>query len=61
VFAINQIRVLALFFSLRDHPSWFGLLHGLIAPLMVVILVGMFFLAWLRWSAQERADGGAPA
>ena len=56
VFALNQARVLALYFALRDHAGWFGLLHGLIAPLAVVVLVGAFFLAWLRWAARADVD-----
>jgi hypothetical protein len=47
VFAINQARLLALFFSVRSHPAWFGPLHGLTAPLGVVVLV---VLAW-PWRA----------
>jgi exosortase family protein XrtM len=61
VFAINQARVLALFFAIRLHPAWFGPLHGLIAPLAVVGSVAAFFLAWLRWAAPEQADLAAGA
>lgn len=61
VFAINQLRVLALFFSLWLRPAWFGPLHGLIAPLTVVALVAAFFLAWLRWAARPGANACAPA
>jgi exosortase family protein XrtM len=56
VFALNQARVLALYFTLRDHRGWFGPLHGLIAPLAVVVLVGAFFLAWLSWVARADVD-----
>jgi exosortase family protein XrtM len=57
VFALNQVRVLALYFALRDHRAWFGLLHGLIAPLAVVVLVATFFLAWVRWTARTPVGG----
>ena len=56
VFAINQVRVLVLFFSVQSHPAWFGPLHGLIAPLAVVVLVVVFFLGWLRWAARDAPD-----
>ncbi len=56
VFAINQMRVLALFFSIWRYPAWFGPLHGLIAPLLVVVLVAVFFMVWLGWTARTR-DG----
>jgi exosortase/archaeosortase family protein len=50
VFVVNQARLLALFFALRDRRSWFGPLHGLVAPLAVVVAVSAFFLGWLRWT-----------
>jgi len=59
VFAINQVRVLALFFSVQSHPAWFGPLHGLIAPLSVVVLVVVFFLGWLRWAARGASNEAA--
>lgn len=59
VFVINQVRVLALFFSLERYPTWFGSLHGLIAPLAVVVLVVAFFLGWLRWTARSDAKNAA--
>jgi exosortase family protein XrtM len=59
VFAVNQLRLLALFFALREHTGWFGPLHGLVAPLGVVALVSAFFLVWLRWS--QRSGSGLAA
>lgn len=59
VFAVNQARVLALFFALRSHPAWFGPLHGLVAPLFVVAAVAAFFLAWLRLSATSGSNDTA--
>jgi exosortase family protein XrtM len=61
VFMINQLRVLALFFSIWLRPTWFGPLHGLVAPLTVVVLVAAFFLAWLRWTGRPHVDDRAPA
>lgn len=48
VFILNQARVLTLFYALRREPSWFGQMHGLIAPLVVVLLVTLFFLWWIQ-------------
>jgi exosortase family protein XrtM len=50
VFALNQARVLALFYAFRRHSLWFGQLHGSIAPLVVVLVVALFFLWWMRRS-----------
>jgi exosortase/archaeosortase family protein len=53
VFVVNQARVLGLFFALRYRHAWFGQLHGLLAPLAVVLLVSLFFLLWLRRAARQ--------
>jgi exosortase/archaeosortase family protein len=53
VFVLNQARVLGLFFALRWHRGWFGPLHGLIGPLVVVLGVTAFFIAWLQWSSRH--------
>lgn len=55
VFAVNQVRVLVLYFALRYRHGWFGQLHGLLAPLAVVLLVSLFFLLWLRHAARQTA------
>ena len=57
VFLLNQARVLALFFCLRAHNGWFGSVHGLVAPLAMVVLVVAFFLAWMRWAQRGSSDG----
>ena len=50
VFVVNQMRLLALFISIRSEPAWFGALHGLVAPLFVVALVAAYYIGWLHWS-----------
>lgn len=57
VFAVNQARLLALFYAFRWHRDWFGSIHGLLAPMMVVIAVTAFFLVWLRWARSAVTDG----
>ena len=56
VFVVNQLRLLALLMALRGQRDWFGPLHGLIAPLVVVALVTLFFLGWLRWTQRAHAE-----
>ena len=46
VYLLNQARILGLFLTLQSHSPWFGMLHGTIAPLLIVCLVLIFFLAW---------------
>lgn len=57
VFAVNQLRLLVLFIALRTERTWFGPLHGLVAPLGVVALVTAYFLCWLRWTQREGSGG----
>jgi exosortase family protein XrtM len=59
VFAVNQLRLLALFLSIRSEPGWFGALHGLVAPLFVVALVAAYFVGWLNWSRRAEFRGVA--
>ena len=47
VFMLNQARVLALFFAYRSDQAMFNLLHGAVAPLLLIVCVGGFFAIWL--------------
>jgi exosortase/archaeosortase family protein len=47
-FALNQARVLALFYALRADRAWFDALHGFVGPLLLVGAAAAFFAAWLR-------------
>lgn len=48
VHVLNQARLLALFYAARTSPAWFDALHGMLAPLAVVGLLGGYFYLWLR-------------
>jgi len=61
VFALNQARVLALFYALRKQPDWFGPVHGLIGPVVVVVAVSAFFLAWLQLPESPAPANGTSA
>jgi exosortase family protein XrtM len=57
VFALNQARLLALFHAYRHDPVWFGWLHSTVGPLLLVLVVGLFFAWWLDRSS--RSTGAA--
>jgi exosortase/archaeosortase family protein len=59
VFTANQARVLLLYWSFRWHRPWFGTLHGLVGPMLVVLAVTAFFLLWLNLAARD-PDRAAP-
>jgi len=46
MYAMNQLRILALVLSLHWHRDWFAPLHGLIAPICIVAAGCIFFFAW---------------
>lgn len=60
VFALNQLRILALFYSFRADRGLFDLLHTTAAPLLMIALTGLFFHWWLQHAeAPRRAAAGS--
>jgi exosortase/archaeosortase family protein len=53
IFAANQARVIGLFFAARETPQWFALMHGVFAPLAMVLLVVAGFAWFMRRHAQS--------
>ena len=59
VFVLNQWRIVALFYSFRADRELFDLAHTTAAPLLMIVLTGLFFHLWLRYSARSTpSDGG---
>ena len=46
MYALNQLRILALVVSLHWHREWFASVHGLIAPTFIVLGGCLFFFVW---------------
>lgn len=55
VFALNIVRVAALYVTVRDFPAQFGLMHGYVAPTAFVALLGVFFSCWTACTPRGRA------
>ena len=53
VYALNQARVLVLFYAYRANPASFDLLHGSVTPIALVLAVAVYFHAWMA-HAQAR-------
>lgn len=45
--ALNQIRILALFYAFRSDKSLFDLLHTTAAPIALIVLLSLYFHVWL--------------
>lgn len=48
VFVLNQARVVALFYAFRSDKVVFDMLHGTVAPLLLIIAAAAFFVLWLN-------------
>jgi len=48
VLMLNQLRILALFYAFRADRELFELLHNTAAPLLMIVLTGLFFHMWLQ-------------
>ena len=46
IYALNQGRIVALYFAARHDRVWFELLHGLVGPLFIIALTTLFFAWW---------------
>ena len=60
VFVLNQGRVLALFYAYRSDKALFDLLHGTLAPLLLIALSAVFFFLWVeRYGAPAAAHSNS--
>lgn len=66
VFALNQVRVLVLFYSYRHDRTLFDSLHGLVTPLVLICAAVALFAVWAHWvdgarrSQAQAAEGANP-
>lgn len=52
---LNQIRVIGLFYAYRMDRSVFDMLHGVVAPMLLIVAVAGYFLFWLNWHASSKS------
>ncbi|MHB1077180.1 exosortase/archaeosortase family protein [Thiobacillus sp.] len=50
IFALNQARIIALFYTFREQRSLFDLLHTTVLPAVLVAVVALYFYAVLHRS-----------
>lgn len=46
VYLLNQGRIIVLFFAAQKNRQLFDLLHGYVAPTLIIVLGSLFFLWW---------------
>lgn len=47
IYALNQVRIVSLFYAFHYDREIFNALHGYVAPVILIILGGLYFLWWL--------------
>lgn len=60
VFCLNQVRLVTLFYVYRSEPSLFNLLHGTVAPIVLILCVALYALYWMG-DCREVTQPNAPA
>lgn len=48
VYVLNQMRIVALYYSFRADKGLFDLIHGTLGPTLIVLLACGFFYWWLK-------------
>lgn len=48
ILGCNQVRILALFYASRSDKALFELLHGIVAPVALILVATVFFIFWLN-------------
>lgn len=47
IYLLNQTRIVALYFAHRNSTAAFALLHGYVAPTLIILLASLLFLWWI--------------
>lgn len=47
-YVLNQLRILALYYTIRDARDRFELVHAYVAPTCLVVCIALFFWWWTR-------------
>jgi exosortase family protein XrtM len=55
IFALNQIRIVCLYFALKYNHVYFHWVHAYIGPTLIILCSGLFFLGWIRLGARSHA------
>jgi exosortase family protein XrtM len=45
-YALNQLRILALYYTVRDARQHFELVHAYLAPTLLIVAIALFFWWW---------------
>lgn len=53
-YSLNQLRILALYYTLRDARQYFELMHAYLAPTAAIVAIALFFWSWTARGGKTR-------
>lgn len=53
IYLINQARIVGLWFALRHDRQLFSVLHGYVAPTLIIMVGCLFYLWWMQWTLRS--------
>jgi exosortase family protein XrtM len=59
IYCLNQARIVALFFAAQENRRWFDMIHGYIAPSLIIVLSSLFFLWWANVAIEDESANAA--
>ena len=45
-YSLNQLRILALYYTIREARDYFELVHAYLAPTLLIVLIALYFWSW---------------
>lgn len=59
VYCLNQARIVTLFFASHENRRWFDMIHGIIAPSLIIVLGSLYFLWWAKGATDDESKNAA--
>lgn len=56
IYSLNQLRIVGLYFALRQEPALFSALHGYIYPTSIIALGSLYVMGWMQWSERKSIE-----
>lgn len=53
IYLVNLARIVGLWFALRYDRHLFAVLHGYIAPILIITVGCLFYLWWMQWTLRS--------
>ncbi len=54
IYLVNQVRILALFYSQLGASALFDAVHGLVAPTATIVFIAVYYYVWLNRAPAAR-------